>query len=450
MVYSFLKTICKLILKVYFRNVHVEGIQHIPEQGPYLIVANHPSTFLDPISIAVHVKHKISFLAKGVLFQNKLVGALLKKLNMVPIYRAQDNPKMLNKNAEVFKSCYEKLNHKGVIMIFPEGTSEMERRLRKIKTGAARIALGAEKENAYSLGLKILPVGLNYTKSSRYRSEVFVNFGKAIDVKDYLDDYSKNEVNAAKNLSDKIEEELRSLIIAIDKEEHEELVERIESIYKNTLLEKEPGNKISDVKSSQAIIEAIDYFQQNDSVLFDQTAKKIDDYYLKLNRLNLSNKTLEKSENKIQLVIDMMGSFFTLLLGFPIWLFGITASYIPYKLPRLIALKITSEDDAFYGGLLMSLGTFCFILFYGLEIFIFWWLTKTTVLTILFGILLVASGFFTIYYARNARRFYFNLKLVGKLLNKSQLTKDLIENRKELIAVLEKLREQYLDRSQTN
>lgn len=446
MLYLFLKTICRLILNVYFRKIHVEGRNNIPKNGPYLIVANHPSTFLDPISIAAQVNHKISFLAKGVLFQNKFIGKILKALNMVPIYRAEDNPKMLNKNTEVFKSCYKKLKESGVIMIFPEGTSEMERRLRKIKTGAARIALGAEKENNFTLDMKILPVGLNYTKSSRYRSEVFVNFGEAINVREYYDAYLQNEIATVKNLSAKIEEAIRDLIIAIDKEEHEELVERIESIYKTTLLEKEDVDDLNEIKSSQAIVEAIDYFQQTNSIVFDAMATKIDDYYMQLERLQLSNKSLEKTENKLQLGIDMINSFFALLLGFPIWLFGIIASYIPYKLPRIVALKI-SDSEAFYGGLLMSLGTIFFILFYGLEIFLFWLYTKHLLFTVLFGILLVSSGFFTIYYARNARRLYFNLKLVGKLMNKKQMTKDLIANRKELIEDFDRLRDQYLNRS---
>lgn len=441
MIYRFLKTISKLALKVYFRKIHIEGANKMPEQGPFIIVANHPSSFLDPVSIAVNIKPKISFLAKGVMFKNKIIASILKGLNMVPVYRAQDDPKMVNKNTEVFKSCYKKLKDKGVIMIFPEGTSEMERRLRKIKTGTARIALGAEKEYDYNLNLKIVPVGLNYTKSSRFRSEAFINFGKPINVNNYFDAYKKDEIATAKELTEKIETDIRDLMIAVDKEENDELVERIESIYKTTLKNKtnEKNESLKDLKSSQAIVEAVSYFQKTKPALYDKMANKVDRYFLKLRRVKLSDKSLDNTREKTKELSKMLKSSIALILGFPLWLFGIITSYIPYKLPRIVALKLT-DSEAFYGALLMSLGTLFFIIFYSLEIIGFWFLTHNLILTIGFGTLLVLSGFFTIYYARNARRLYFNFKLYSKKHLISQLT---IE-RNNLISDFNKLSNQYL------
>jgi 1-acyl-sn-glycerol-3-phosphate acyltransferase len=442
MIYNILKTISNLALKVYFRKIHIEGKELLPEDGPFLIVANHPSSFLDPISIAVNVKPKISFLAKGIMFKNKIIASLLRGLNMVPIYRAEDNPKMLNKNSEVFKACYKKLGKKGVIMIFPEGTSEMERRLRKIKTGAARIALGAEKEHDFNLNLKIVPVGLNYTKSSRFRSEAFVNFGKPIDVSEYFESYRSDEVSAAKKLTEQIEEEIRALMVAIDKEEHDELVEQVERIYKTTLVKQEPNETkvVADLKSSQAIIEAISYFQITDPELFDSMAEKIDNYFIKLKRLNFSDKSVEKNMKKKNVLSEILKSSLALILGFPLWLLGFLASYIPYKLPRIVALAIT-DSEAFYGALLMSLGTVFFMLFYSIEIIGFWYLSHQPFLTLLFGILLVLSGFYAIYYARNARRLYFNFKLYTN----RHLFDRLIVERKQLIQDFETLRSKYLE-----
>ncbi|MDF1673805.1 MAG: lysophospholipid acyltransferase family protein [Vicingaceae bacterium] len=441
MIYRLLKTISKLALKVYFREIHIEGKDQLPKEGPFLIVANHPSSFLDPVSIAVNIKPKISFLAKGIMFKNKIIASILRGLNMVPVYRAQDDPKMVNKNTEVFKSCYKKLKEKGVIMIFPEGTSEMERRLRKIKTGAARIALGAEKEYDYSLNLKIVPVGLNYTKSSRFRSEVFVNFGEPIKASDYFEAYKKDEIGTAKNLTEKIENDIRSLMIAVDKEENDELVERIESIYKTSLKNKTPNENeiVNDLKASQAIVEAVSYFQKTKPEVYDTMANKIDRYFLKLRRVKLSDKSLDNSTKKPNGFSNMIKASIALILGFPFWLFGFIASYIPYKLPRIVALKLT-DSEAFYGALLMSLGTLFFIIFYSLEIFGFWILTQNPLFTILFGILLVLSGFFTIYYARNARRLYFNFKLYSR----KHFINELINERISLINAFDQLRTQYL------
>jgi 1-acyl-sn-glycerol-3-phosphate acyltransferase len=80
----------------------------------------------------------------------------------------------MGKNDEMFKACFDKLENKGVILIFPEGTSKTERILRSIKTGAARIALGTSRNNDFNINVTILPVGLNYSNSSRFRSEMSV------------------------------------------------------------------------------------------------------------------------------------------------------------------------------------------------------------------------------------------------------------------------------------
>lgn len=439
MIYSFLKTICKLALKVYYRKVHIKGKENLPTEGPFLIVANHPSSFLDPINIATQVNQKISFLAKGVMFKNKIIARILRGLNMVPIHRAQDNPAMLNQNKEVFKACFQKLKDSGVIMIFPEGTSEMERRLRKIKTGAARIALGAEKEYNYSLNIKIVPVGLNYTNSSRFRSEVFVNFGKPINVKDYYESYEQNEIEAAKNLTDQIEQEIKKLIVAIDKEEYDELIEQLESFYHSELIP--DNNKEEDLKLTQEIVTAVKHYQEKDPELFDKMSWKLAVYFRKLKRTKLSDKSFNSKKDTAKNSLVKMIT--TLILGFPIWLVGIINNYIPYKLPRAIALSIT-KDESFYGALLMSLGTFIFIIFYSIEIFLVWHFTHQLTLTIFTLIALPLIGFFTIYYSRIARRFYYNWLLVFKFNSKKKILMELIKERGEILQELEQIRKNYL------
>ncbi len=445
MVYTILKTIAKLALNVFFKKIHIEGRENIPKDGPFLIVANHPSSFLDPVSIAVLVKQKISFLAKGVMFKNKIIGSILRGLNMVAIHRAEDNPKMLSSNEDVFKDCYKKLSNKGAIMIFPEGTSEMERRLRKIKTGAARIALGAEKENDYNLNVTILPVGLNYSKSSRFRSELVINIGTPINVLDYKSEHQKDEVNAVQELTKDIEDKIRNLIVAIDKHEYDELIERVESIYKTELTKTTDINEshhLTQIKISQEIVEAVKHFQHNEPKLFDDTKFRIDSYFEKLSKTNLSDKNMKQGLQNENLIVYILKSVFKLIVGFPIWLFGIINSYIPYKLPRYIALAIT-DSEAFYGALLMSLGTVIFVLFYCLEVLLLWFLLHSPILTVAYAIALPLSGFFTIYYARFARKFYYNWKLISSFYSKQQMVSELIEERKNIIIDLEQIREKF-------
>jgi len=436
MIYSALKILMRLALKVYFRKQHIKGIENIPKEGPFLIVANHPSSFLDPISIAVLVNQKISFLAKATMFNNKVAAKILNKLNIVPIYRAQDNPEKLRENQNVFKACYEKLGNKGIIMIFPEGTSENERRLRKIKTGAARIALGTAKENNYNLNVKILPVGLNYTKSSTFRSELSIQFGKPIETNNYVEAYKNNEAKTTKDLTAKIENTIKALIIDIDKQESDELIEKLEIIYKTELA---PNTNLP-VKISQEIVEGVKHFQENKPALFNDTKYKINNYFEKLSQSKISDKNIGKNEEKSGLFISALKSVFKLVVGFPIWLIGIVHSFIPYKLTRTIALTITKEE-AFYGALLMSLGTFLFLFFYILFVCLSWFIFHTPVITFIYAISLPFIGFYTIYYVRFARKFYYNWKFISSFYSKNQLITKLIIERKNILTELEKMRE---------
>ena len=447
MIYLTLKKLTKIALNVYFRKIHIKGLEHIPEEGPFIIVANHPSSFLDPISIAAFVKQKISFLAKGSMFSNKLIAGILSKLNMIPIYRAQDDPKMLGKNKEVFKGCYQKLSDKGVIMIFPEGTSENERKLRKIKTGAARIALGAAKANGYNLNVKILPVGLNYTKSSRFRSEIFIEFAPFISSEDYIENYKNDEIKTTKMLTNDIEKSIKNLIIDIDKDEFAVLTERIESLLKNHLTAKEiDKDQFKTITTSQEIYKGIKYFQEKDKPLFNMTKKMVNTYFFNLKEIGISDKSIEKGTQQRNIGCYFLKNIPVLILGFPLWVFGYLHSFVPYKFPRFVALKI-SKSEAFYGALLMAIGTFSFILFYGLMVLLCWQLSHNPPITIGYALLLPASGFFTIFYARVARKIYYNLKFLKRLVNQQTLFLALLQERPKIRNHLEEMSILFMEKT---
>ena len=62
--------------------------------------------------------------------------------------------------------------------IFPEGTTHSDARLRELKTGAARIALGASIPS-----LVIVPTGIYYSAKETFRSDALVLFGAPISIR---------------------------------------------------------------------------------------------------------------------------------------------------------------------------------------------------------------------------------------------------------------------------
>src|SRR5207244_528290 len=109
----------------------------------------------------------------------------------VPVYRSQDTQGVAGSdpnaaNERTFARCRELLRAGEALALFPEGTSHSDPQLRPLKSGAARIALSAEREHQDStgqaLGLLVVPVGLGYEAKAIFRSRVLLVVGRPIDI----------------------------------------------------------------------------------------------------------------------------------------------------------------------------------------------------------------------------------------------------------------------------
>lgn len=221
----------RMTVNVFFRSITIRNRELIPAKGPLMLLANHPSTFMDPIVIATMLNRKVFFLAKGELFKSGFAKWLLPKFNMIPVYRKQDDPNQMSKNQDTFKKCFEHLENDGVILMFPEGISITERKLRPIKTGAARIVLGAEARNDFQLGVHVVTVGLNYDNPHKFNRDLFINIDTPIKAIDYKTQYAADDFKAAENLTEEIRTKLEKLVIAIEDEKADTLVKDIETLY---------------------------------------------------------------------------------------------------------------------------------------------------------------------------------------------------------------------------
>ena len=115
--------------------------------------------------------------------------------------------------------------------ICPEGVSHNEPRLKPLKTGAARIALGAASSGE-QIDLKIVPVGLYYTEKTTFRSSALLHFGEPITVHPVgLESDGSPPREAARALSAQIEEALRDVMLHAEHDEALGLVDRVEQIF---------------------------------------------------------------------------------------------------------------------------------------------------------------------------------------------------------------------------
>ena len=90
-VYTALKIFLRQVTGNYFRNIHVAGIENMPMEGPTILCCNHSNQFMDGMLIISQCPRPLSFCFAASSFNKPIVGYLAKKINVIPVYRAEDS-----------------------------------------------------------------------------------------------------------------------------------------------------------------------------------------------------------------------------------------------------------------------------------------------------------------------------------------------------------------------
>ena len=262
-----------------------------------------------------------------------------------------------------FGRCYDYLERGGTVMIFPEGTSVSERRLRPLKTGAARIALGAEARHDFKLGLTIVCVGTNYFDPTHFRSDVLLNVAPPIVVANYAASYRRDPDAAADELTEEIRQRLtRRLIISRDAED-DQLAQQVERTFGDHLNpDDDPSTLYDNFQLSRTLLDAVAWFEQHDAGRLAALRAALGTYLASLETHKIDDDALDQSQRPGTRLAD----YLNLILGLPVWLYGLITNYLPYKLPAEIAYRAT-KDTAFIAAIMLGVGMVTFPLAYALE-----------------------------------------------------------------------------------
>ena len=172
-----LHSVISFAARTYYR-VTVAG-DAVPGSGPVLLVANHPNSLMDGALVAAATNRPVRFLARAPLFHFGGIAWLIRGTGAIPVYRRDDDPEMVARNEEMFSAVHRVLAEGAVVGIFPEGISHSAPSLAPLKTGAARVALGAAARAGGAF--PILPVGITFRGGKdRFRSEALALVGPPI------------------------------------------------------------------------------------------------------------------------------------------------------------------------------------------------------------------------------------------------------------------------------
>lgn len=178
--YRIVRFLIRGALNIYYSKISVSEAVFLKSKGPLILAANHPNSFMDAIILASRYEEPIHFLAFGELTDRIFVQRALKILRIIPVYSIKEKNENQYLNDISFAVCVDVLLKNGILLIFPEGLSENNWKLRPFKKAAARIVLSAQQHAELQSRLCIQPVGLNYNSYDFPGKKVHIQFGNPI------------------------------------------------------------------------------------------------------------------------------------------------------------------------------------------------------------------------------------------------------------------------------
>ncbi len=184
----FIKRLLQFSVFFLYESVDVYAPPDLEEADvPVLAVSNHFGGLADPLVLMYAAPRRPRIMARDKIWKIPVAGWFMNWIDAIQVHKPEEQTGPTS-NRDMFRSCYQALDEKKTVLIFPEGITRDDPSIAPVKTGAARIALGARDEG--TAGIQILPVGIHYEDKAALRSRVFINAGVPIDLDARVADYA--------------------------------------------------------------------------------------------------------------------------------------------------------------------------------------------------------------------------------------------------------------------
>ncbi|HFC01045.1 MAG TPA: hypothetical protein ENJ53_09605 [Phaeodactylibacter sp.] len=426
-IYAFLWSLSLIASHIFYAKIVVGNRKNGRRKNATIAISNHPNTLLDPLVCAHRINRFIYYLMNASLFKIRPLGWFLKNTYGIKVERKADvNGKKVH-NEDAFKQGEEFLGKGGCLYIAPEGTSDIPRRLRKFKTGTARIALSAENRKGFKIGLEILPIGLNYSKQTDFRTTLLVNIGEPIRVADYEATFRKDNFQAALDLTAEMKRRISHLTIDTLDDNEDAFIRKLEVILETD----NPLALPASFDRTKKLIENWRIFQKENSAEATVFEKKVNEYFSFLEKNKMQDHVIVDTQQSDSKITWWMRSLF-MVLGFPIFVYGwvnnFLANYIPYFLNKKLDLH-----PAYYSAVKVGSGIFTYLIFYGLQIGLVSRFANESWITWGYIVSLVVTGLFAWWYKDFAKNTMSGWRILG--FPKTEI-KEVLEVRKYIVKKL--------------
>lgn len=326
-----IRALARAITAVFYR---VDEAGSVPAAGPVLLLPNHPNALLDPAVIWATSGRDVRFLAKSTLFDGPF-GPILKGAGAIPVYRRLDQGVDASRNSETFSAVQNALTAGDAVCLFPEGISHSTGRLEPLRTGAARMAIGAEQEGTR---VSVIAVGLNFERKTAFRSRVTVLYGPPFSISDLAD-----QPGGARLATARIADQMRRVLVEADPGGDAAMVARVERLY--SAARGQPRSPQERVARQQAISRGIERLREANPVRFETTALRLRRYDQRLQRFGLHDRHLDWDVSIGGAIAFALREAAIAVPLLPIGAAGFVLFWVPYQLTGLLARRATTERD---------------------------------------------------------------------------------------------------------
>ncbi len=195
-----------------YHRVEVRQAPDLTASGPQLANSSHFGGFTDPLILIYAMDRVPRFIARDVIWKYPGARGIMKWVGAIPVHKPEDGGK--SSNDQMFSSTYKALHEGELVTIFPEGITVDDPSIAEIKTGSARIVLGARADGVS--GIRLISAGIHYQNKAALRSDVFVDISGDLDLDQFVrDNVEPGEPEDASNrrlvrvLTDEMEARLR-------------------------------------------------------------------------------------------------------------------------------------------------------------------------------------------------------------------------------------------------
>jgi 1-acyl-sn-glycerol-3-phosphate acyltransferase len=344
--YRIFRSLARFLAGLFYRHVEVSGLERVPLSGPLVVAANHHQGLMDGILLTAALPRRLRPVAKAPLFRYPVIGQIARLAGAIPVHRRQDSSGSAGDNQTMFGAAERALGQGDAILIFPEGVSQPEPALMPLRTGAARLVLGADWDLRRLAGTTLLPVGLMFHEPGTFRvGTALVLIGEPIPTSDLeVSGPRGTGDNAVRLLTERLGGALQRLIVEARDRATLEMVHAAEAIWREEMPEvaREPKGRVT---WRQRAARADQYLAAAEPARLAALRGRLERYVKDLDLAGLTDRDLPERYRPAAVLRYALREGLALALGLPLALWGVLSHVLPYQATRLAVTAIKPEAD---------------------------------------------------------------------------------------------------------